>query len=223
MVRFFSKTLVLMILMQGILVGSQPLFALDQIFYFFSLKTGQQNTGQPAPLIGQETQYLDEIAKTHGKLQSNEVVSPSGLSFDFYRVDGSLATGFGLETHWYSKLYEFKDKSKVQLETQAVLFGFSTYYRGDYWFPFFALGTGTYNTKIREKLSATTTTVATKASFIDSARSVYYYELGSRFPFGDWGLMSSLRFTSANVKVQTIGERLELGGQTLFFGGYFSY
>jgi len=78
--------------------------------------------------------------------------------------------------------------------------------------------------KIREKLmSASADEKPRTVSFIDSTSSVFYYEVGSRFPFGEWGMLVSWRATSAQLKVRTIGERLELGGQTTFLGVYYTY
>ncbi len=214
-------TILLMMALQGYW---NPVSALGQAFYFVSGKVGSQETGQPAPLIGKADQYLDEIEQDHGSLQENRTATPIGVSFDFYRVDGALATGFGMELNRYTKAYSFADNSKVQLEVQGVLFAFSTYYRGEFFFPYLALGTGGYSAKIREKLAATSEeTSTTKASFIDAAPSVFYYEIGTRFPFGAWGLLAGWRATSAQLKVQTIAKRLELGGQTAIFGVYYSY
>ena len=200
-----------------------PVLALEQVFYFLSLKGGSQNTGQPAP-ISSNDQYLKKIEKDHGKRKEDRLVDPIAVSFDFYQVGGTLATGFGMELNRYNKNYSFKDTSSVKLEVQAVLFAFSTFYRGDYWFPYLALGTGGYSMKIREKLINTDPEEDdTQASYIDNAPSVFYYELGSRFPLGAWGLLVSWRATSAKLKIQTIGKRLELGGQTTFFGFYYSF
>ncbi len=198
--------------------------ALEQVFYLLSLKTGIQNTGQPMPLASKEDQYLKEIESDHGTRNEDRLTSPLAVNFDFYQVDGSLATGFGIEINRYSKNYSFRDNSKVQLNIQAVLFALSTYYRGDAWFPYFSLGTGSYDVKIREKLRSTSADEEhRKTSYIDSVSSVFYYELGSRFPFGEWGMLVSWRATSAQLKVRTIGKRLELGGQTTFLGVYYTY
>ncbi|MBF0287326.1 MAG: hypothetical protein HQM14_05855 [SAR324 cluster bacterium] len=214
-------TILFVIVLQGYVSHAN---ALGQAFYFVSGKIGSQETGQPAPLIGKADQYLDTIKADHGNLKDDRTVTPIGFGFDFYRVDGALATGFGLELNRYSKSYSFADRSSVQLDVQGVLFAFSTYYRGEFLFPYLALGTGGYSVKIREKLVATSDEISTtNASFIDAAPSVSYYEIGSRFPFGEWGLLTSWRATSAQLKIQTIGKRLELGGQTIIFGVYYSY
>lgn len=201
----------------------QSVYAQNQTFYFWTFKTGTQNTGQPAPLLASQDNYLSAIESDHGKLKGDRQVNPSGVGFDFYRVSGSFASGFSTEVHWYNKEHKFGDASKVQLEAQAVLFALSTFYRAEFWFPYFSFGTGSYNVKIREKLTATNSTPSTKASFNDSARNVLFYEVGSRFPIDTTGILTGYRFTSANVKVQTIGERLELGGQTFFLGFYWSF
>jgi len=198
-------------------------FAADQVFYFLTAKTGVQNTGQPAPLIGTKDDYLQTLEETHGELKTDRVTNPFGISFDFYSVDGSFATGFGLELTYYNKKYEFDDHSSVKLEMQSILYGFSTFYRGEIWFPYFAFGSGNYNVKFTEELSGSGDTPDTKATFSDSAKSVLYYELGSRFPIDEFGLQLSYRYISAPIVIQTIGNDLELGGTTLFLGFYYSY
>ena len=219
--RYIIYFIFCMLFMQGY---GNPALALEQVFYFLSLKGGSQNTGQPAPLISSNDRYLEKIKEDHGTWNEDRLADPIAISFDFYQVSGSLATGFGMELNRYNKNYSFNDQSSVKLEVQGVLFAFSTFYRGDYWFPYLALGTGGYSMKIREKLVNTAQDEEnTTASFIDAAPSVFYYELGSRFPLGEWGFLVAWRATSAKLKVKTIGKRLELGGQTTFLGFYYSF
>ncbi|MBF0277611.1 MAG: hypothetical protein HQM13_07470 [SAR324 cluster bacterium] len=224
MVKFWHKKLFLFFCLLTAQVALKPAFALEQVFYLLNFKFGIQNTGQAAPIGGKDDLYLKEIESEHGTLNENRLATPLAISFDFYQVDGSLATGFGMEINRYNKNYSFNDNSSVELEVQGVLFAFSTYYRGDYWFPYLSLGTGGYSVKIRENLVSTTAGEEdSKASFIDSAPSVFYYEIGSRFPLGEWGFLIAWRATSAQLKVQTVGERLELGGQTSLLGVYYNY
>lgn len=215
-------------LLLGVLVLLLPgsVYGVDQNFYMINFKLATQDTGSPAPLIGHADSYIREIKEEHGSVSGDRRVMPVALSFEFYKAHNVFASGFGIETLQYSKGYDFSDGSSVQLNTSAILFSLSTYYRGGFWFPYLSLGTGTYSAKVREKLffPDDPTESTTKASFIDSAPNVFFYELGVRFPILEtWGMLFAWRAVSAPLKVQTIGERLELGGQSFILGGYASY
>lgn len=224
MVKQCLKFLTLLPGVLALVFWGKPAWAVDQNFYFFIFKMGSQNTAQTPALIGKADQYLKTIADDHGNRKQDRLVNPIAVSFDLYRVDDAFATGFGLEINRYTKTYSFEDNSKIELETQGFLYGLSTYYRGNFWFPYFALGSGGYSVKIREKLLNTDQgEETTHASFIASAPNVLYYELGIRVPLGDWGVMTSWRATAARLKVKTVGKKLELGGQTTFLGAYYAF
>ncbi len=195
-----------------------------QVSSFLTLKSGSQNTGLPAPGVGTADEYLEEIEKSHGSLEDDRLVVPTAIAYDFFLPQGGGASGFSLELNRYTKAYHFEDDSNVQLNVQGLLYGFSFYINGDFLLPYFSLGSGGYNVKIREKLvNSDGNPSKTTASYLDSAPSVFYYELGSRFSLGDWGFLIAWRATASKIKVRTLGKRLELGGQSALLGIYYAF
>ena len=82
-------------------------WCVEQTMVNFAVKYGQQDTGSTAPLVGQSGSYLSTLESKHGALKENRQVSPKVLSFDFYKTNGSVASGFGLEVHSYKKKLTF--------------------------------------------------------------------------------------------------------------------
>ena len=128
-------------------------WCVEQTVAYFAVQYGQQDTGSTAPLVGQNGSYLKTLETKHGALKENRQVSPKVLSFDFYKTNGSVASGFGLEVHSYKKKYTFEnDSSQVDISAVGLLYGLNFYYRGDFWFPFLGFGTGNYSAKVKEEL-----------------------------------------------------------------------
>ena len=69
----------------------------DDSVIYLALQNGNQDTGSPAPLVGRKDTYLSALEEIHGDLKENRDVSPIILSFDFYKTNGSFASGFGLK------------------------------------------------------------------------------------------------------------------------------
>ena len=190
--------------------------------YYFALQYGNQDTGSPAPVVGRMDSYLSTLVEKHGALKESRDVSPKVLSFDFYKTNGSFASGFGLEVHSYSKSYSFKnDSSLVNLSAVGLLYGLNFYYRGDYWFPFIGFGTGNYSAKVQEQLiTGSTTTNGTVFGQVDDP---FFYKLGVRIPFNEMGIVLTQQYISADINVATEDKPLSLGGTASFIGLYYSF
>lgn len=224
MVKFIKSTLWTLLVAWLLIFHARPSFAVKQTFYFVSMNTGYQNTGTHIPGFSGEDTYLQDIELTHGNLRDHREVTPIGLSFNFYAVLGKFGNGMSVEVSRYHKHYSFKDGSSVTLDAQALMYSFSIIYRADWWYPYIGLGTGNFNVKIVEKLKATETSpIATKASFQDAAPYSMFYDVGSRFPLGDWGLLVSWRGFDAKIKVDTTAKRLQLGGLAVLGGIYYGF
>jgi len=97
-------------------------WCVEQTVAYFAVQYGQQDTGSTAPLVGQSGSYLKTLETKHGALKENRQVSPKVLSFDFYKTNGSVASGFGLEVHSYKKKYTFEnDSSQVDISEVGFL------------------------------------------------------------------------------------------------------
>ncbi|MEC8971629.1 MAG: hypothetical protein VYA75_00990, partial [SAR324 cluster bacterium] len=106
-------------------------WCVEQTMVYFAVQYGQQDTGSTAPLVGQSGSYLSTLESKHGALKENRQVSPKVLSFDFYKTNGAVASGFGLEVHSYKKIYTFEnDPSQVDISAVGFLYGLNFYYRG---------------------------------------------------------------------------------------------
>ncbi|MGY8697921.1 MAG: hypothetical protein ACKVIP_04520, partial [bacterium] len=170
--------------------------------YYFALQYGNQDTGSPAPVVGSMDSYLSTLVEKHGALKESRDVSPKVLSFDFYKINGSFASGFGLEVHSYSKSYSFKnDSSLVNLSAVGLLYGLNFYYRGDYWFPFIGFGTGNYSAKVQEQLITGST--ATNGTVFGQVDDPFFYKLGVRIPFNEMGIVLTQQYISADINVAT--------------------
>jgi hypothetical protein len=194
----------------------------EEIVYYFALQYGNQDTGSPAPVVGRMDSYLSTLVEKHGALKESRDVSPKVLSFDFYKTNGSFASGFGLEAHSYSKSYSFKnDSSLVNLSAVGLLYGLNFYYRGDYWFPFIGFGTGNYSAKVQEQLiTGSTTTNGTVFGQVDDP---FFYKLGVRIPFNEMGIVLTQQYISADINVATEDKPISLGGTASFIGLYYSF
>ena len=197
-------------------------WCVEQTVVYLAVQFGQQDTGKTSPLVGQNGSYLKALETKHGALKENRQVSPKVLSFDFYKTNGLVASGFGLEAHRYEKIYTFEnDGSKVNLSAVGLLYGLNFYYRGDFWFPFIGFGTGNYSAKVKEELiSGNTTTYGTVFGQVDNP---FYYKFGVRIPLNGLGIILTRQYISANFQVTTENKSLSLGGIANFVGLYFGF
>ena len=197
-------------------------WCVDQTVVYFAVQYGQQDTGNTAPLVGQSDSYLKTLETKHGALKENRQASPKVLSFDFYKTNGSVASGFGLEVHSYKKKYTFEnDSSQVDISAVGFLYGLNFYYRGDFWFPFLGFGTGNYSAKVKEELvTGSSTTYGTVFGQVDKP---FYYKFGVRIPLNGLGIILTQQYISADFQVATENKRLSLGGTASFIGFYYGF
>ena len=197
-------------------------WSVEQTVVYFAFQYGIQDTGSPAPVVGQTDSYLSTLETKHGSLKGNRQVSPKVLSFDFYKTNGSVASGFGLEVHSYKKKYTFEnDPSQVDISAVGFLYGLNFYYRGDFWFPFLGFGTGNYSAKVKEELvTGSSTTYGTVFGQVDKP---FYYKFGVRIPLNGLGIILTQQYISANFDVSTENKPLSLGGTATFIGLYYGF
>ena len=197
-------------------------WSVDQTVVYYAVQYGQQDTGNTAPLVGQSGSYVKSLESKHGALKENRQVSPKVLTFDFYKTNGSVASGFGLEVHRYKKIYTFeKDPSQVDISAVGLLYGLNFYYRGDFMFPFLGFGTGNYSAKVEEELvTGSSTTVGTIFGQVDKP---FYYKFGVRIPLNGLGIILTQQYISANIDVSTENKPLSLGGTVTFIGLYYGF
>lgn len=197
-------------------------WCVDQTVVYFAVQYGQQDTGNTIPLVGQSDSYLKTLESEHGALKENRQASPKVLSFDFYKTNGSVASGFGLEVHRYKKKYTFEnDSSQVDISAVGLLYGLNFYYRGDFLFPFLGFGTGNYSAKVKEELvTGSSTTYGTVFGQVDKP---FYYKFGVRIPLNGLGIILTQQYISANFDVSTENKPLSLGGTATFIGIYYGF
>ena len=197
-------------------------WSVDKTVVYFAFQYGIQDTGSPAPVVGQTDSYLSTLETKHGSLKGNRQVSPKVLSFDFYKTNGSVASGFGLEVHSYKKKYTFeKDPSQVNISAVGFLYGLNFYYRGDFWFPFLGFGTGNYSAKVKEELvTGSSRTYGTVFGQVDKP---FYYKFGVRIPLNGLGIILTQQYISADFDVSTENKPLSLGGTASFIGLYYGF
>ena len=197
-------------------------WSVDKTVVYFAFQYGIQDTGSPAPVVGQTDSYLSTLETKHGSLKGNRQVSPKVLSFDFYKTNGSVASGFGLEVHSYKKKYTFEnDPSQVDISAVGFLYGLNFYYRGDFWFPFLGFGTGNYSAKVKEELvTGSSTTYGTVFGQVDKP---FYYKFGVRIPLNGLGIILTQQYISADFDVSTENKPLSLGGTATFIGLYYGF
>jgi len=197
-------------------------WCVDQTVVYFAVQYGQQDTGNTAPLVGQSDSYLKTLESEHGALKENRQASPKVLSFDFYKTNGSVASGFGLEVHSYKKVYTFEnDPSQVDISAVGLLYGLNFYYRGDFLFPFLGFGTGNYSAKVKEEIvTGSSTTYGTVFGQVDKP---FYYKFGVRIPLNGLGIILTQQHISANFDVSTENKPLSLGGTATFIGLYYGF
>ena len=197
-------------------------WCVEQTVVYFAVQYGIQDTGSPAPVVGQTDSYLSTLETKHGSLKGNRQVSPKVLSFDFYKTNGSVASGFGLEVQSYEKIYTFEnDPSQVDISAVGFLYGLNFYYRGDFWFPFLGFGTGNYSAKVKEELvTGSSTTYGTVFGQVDKP---FYYKFGVRIPLNGLGIILTQQYISANFDVSTENKPISLGGTATFIGLYYGF
>jgi len=197
-------------------------WCLEQTVTYFAVQYGQQDTGNTAPLVGQNGSYLESLETKYGYLKESRLVNPLVLSFDFYKTTGSVASGFGMAIHRYEKKYTFeKNSSEINISAVGLLYGFNFYYRGDFWFPFLGFGTGNYSTKVKEKLVSGTTT--NYGTIFGQVEKPFYYKFGIRLPFNGLGIILTQQYIAANYNIPTEKKPLSLGGKANFVGFYFGF
>jgi len=197
-------------------------WCVDQTVVYYAVQYGQQDTGNTVPLVGQSDSYLKTLESEHGALKENRQASPKVLSFDFYKTNGSVASGFGLEVHRYKKKYTFEnDSSQVDISAVGLLYGLNVYYRGEFLFPFLGFGTGNYSAKVKEELvTGSSTTFGTTFGQVDKP---FYYKFGVRIPLNGLGIILTQQYISANFDVSTENKPLSLGGTATFIGIYYGF
>ena len=197
-------------------------WGVEQTVVYLAVQNGQQDSGSPAPGVGRMDSYLNSLEAKHGALKENRQVNLNIISFDFYKTNGSVASGFGMEVHSYEKKYTFEnDSSQVNLSAVGLLYGLNFYFRGDFWFPFIGFGTGNYSAKVNEELiSGNNTTSGTIFGQVDNP---FYYKFGVRIPFNGLGIIFTQQYTSADFQVPTEDKPLSLGGTASFIGFYYGF
>jgi hypothetical protein len=213
MVKRYRSILLLLVWM-GVALGNT--WAVEQTFVTISSQTGTQDTSSPAPGIGREATYLEEMEKTQGALTSDRLVSLSGVSLDFYRVHGSSAVGFEVKLQDYTKQYAFSSGSTVDLSVRQFLYGVNAYHRGGWYYPFIGAGSGSVYVKLQE--SVTQSGQKYGATVYGQVPNPYYYQAGIRFPFGMFGILLVRQYLAATVTVDTQNAPLELGGEATILG-----
>ena len=219
MVRFLLK---LFLTVSCLIFFKTTVWSVDKTVVYFTFQYGIQDTGSPVPVVGQTDSYLSTLETKHGSLKGNRQVSPKVLSFDFYKTNGSVASGFGLEVHSYKKKYTFEnDPSQVDISAVGFLYGLNFYYRGDFWFPFLGFGTGNYSAKVKEELvTGSSTTYGTVFGQVDKP---FYYKFGVRIPINGLGIILTQQYISANFDVSTENKPISLGGTATFIGLYYGF
>ena len=161
------------------------------------------------------------LEEKFGSLKENREVTPTVFSFDFYKIKGNFASGFGIELHNYKKSFSFENnRSTVNLSAVGMLYGLNFYYRGDYWFPFIGFGTGNFSAKVKEELKIENS--STNATVFDQVDRPFFYKFGVRIPFNGFGLLITQHYISANMYVESEKEYLSLGGTGTFLGIFYS-
>ncbi len=204
-----------------IILGSTKIWCVEDTFIYFAVQKGEQDSSSNSFGALQKDTYLPSLEKNHGSLKENRKVNPTVFSFDFYKINGDFASGFGIELHNYKKIFSFEnDSSALSLSAVGMLYGLNFYYRGDYWFPFIGFGTGNYSAKLKEELR--TESSSTNATVFDQVDKPFYYKFGVRIPFNGFGLLISQNYISANMHVNSENKHLPLGGKGTFLGIFFS-
>ena len=195
--------------------------AIDQTFAYLSFQTGTQDLASSGGPLGSNSDYFSSIENDHGKADGDMKVRPEVYSFDFYRVSGSVASGFGIDAVRFNRSFSFADGSNVSVYGIGVLYGFNFYYRGDFWYPFFGFGTGNYTAKVQEKLYSAS--VFRTGTVFGQVETPLYYKFGLRIPFNSWGIIATQQYTTADMTVPTENKTLSLGGSTTLFGVYIGF
>ena len=201
---------------------SSKIWCIEENFVYFAIQKGKQDPTNNPPGTLQNDTYLTSLEEKHGSLKENREVNPTVFSFDFYKINGNFASGFGIELHNYKKYFSFENnRSSVILSAVGMLYGLNFYYRGDYWFPFIGFGTGNFSAKVKEELKTENT--STNATVFDQVDRPIYYKFGVRIPFNGFGLLITQNYISANMHVDSENKHLSLGGTGTFLGIFYSF
>ena len=211
---FFTTTI--------IFINSLKVWAIDETFIYYAFQKGTQDPTISALGIETKDTYLSSLEEKLGPLKGARTVEPTIFSFDFYKINGNLASGFGIELHNYKKSFSFeKNNSSVRLSAVGLLYGLNFYYRGDFWFPFIGFGTGNYSAKLKEELKIENTSA--NATVFDQVDRPFFYKFGVRIPFNGFGILITRHYISANMHVDTENKYLALGGSGTFLGIFYSF
>ena len=218
MVKMFLK---LFFILTFIFLYSSKVWCIEENFVYFAFQKGKQDSTSSPPGALKKDTYLSSLEEIHGSIKGNREVNPTVFSFDFYKINGDFASGFGVELHNYKKSFSFgNNSSKVSLSAVGMLYGLNFYYRGDYWFPFIGFGTGNYSAKVKEELK--TETSSTNATVFDQVDRPFFYKFGFRIPFNGFGILITQQYISANMHVDSENKYLPLGGTGTFIGIFYS-
>ena len=217
MVRRVKAWLLLALLMLGSSGGLYTTQAQGQYDFLISVLGGLQQTSYSS-----NDTYIAKLQKTHGTLTTSRAVIPIASTYEILQKQGNFGAGFGFENHRYFVDYEFNDKSTIRVGTKGLFHTLLFSYVGEFWEPFFGVGTGTYSANVTETLRATSAgDNATKAEMRISNTHSYLGKIGVRFPLlSDCGVVFSYYAISAPITVPTEGEKLELGGDSAITGLY---
>ena len=219
MVKIFIKFILATVI---VFCSTSTLWCFEQTVVYYTFQYGIQHTGIPATGVGRTDSYLSTLENEHGEIKENRQVSPIVLSFDFYKTNGAVASGFGIEGHSYKKIYTFvNDSSQITIQAAGLLYGLSFYYRGNYWYPFIGFGTGNYSAKVKEELAADR--IKTFGTVFGQVDKPFYYKFGARIPFNGMGFIITQQYISADIEVATVNKPLSLGGSATLLGMYTSF
>tara|TARA_B100000686_G_C16429492_1_gene781341 strand:+ start:113 stop:772 length:660 start_codon:yes stop_codon:yes gene_type:complete len=205
-----------------IFLFSSKAWCIEETLVFLALQKGKQDTASTAPGLLQKDSYYSSLENKHGSLNEKLEVKPTVFSFDFYKINGNFASGFGLEMHSYKKSYSFGNEgTSINISAVGILYGLNFYYRGDFWFPFVGFGTGNYSAKVKEELKTdSNTSYGTVFGQVDKP---FFYKFGLRIPLNGFGIIITQQYISANMKVDTENKPLSLGGIGSFLGIYYGF
>ena len=132
-----KKNIKILFIATIIFTYTSNVWCIEESFVFFAFQKGKQDSTDTPPGAVKKDTYLSSLEEKNGSLKENRDVTPTVFSFDFYKINGDFASGFGIELHNYKKSFSFeKNRSSVSLSAVGLLYGLNFYYRGDFWFPF---------------------------------------------------------------------------------------
>lgn len=189
-----------------------------ETLYFLTLKRAQMSAE------GAGDNLLERLAEEHGDVRDDRAVTTSGVELGIYAAASSrFGIGVSLETHEYTKEYDFSDDTgvlppeRLRLEARSLLYTLNGFLRFGRFLPYVGLGTGNYYVKYRERSAG--------ISFIDTAPQVWTVRAGFRMLFGRLGLLAEAGQIRAPLTIRSRSEKstLELGGDYTALGISWSF